>query len=136
MKSFKLMLSLMGAIAAAAITVTPLAAFAQTPQSQQSQEAPIELDQAQRTKFDQLQVEAIAQIEKVLTEQQRNQFAAGRENGRGFREVQNLTDPQKSQILAILEKFNDQIEQLLTAEQKEKIRQFQERSQQNQRKQR
>lgn len=125
------MLRLTGVIAAAAIAASPMAAFAQTPQSQQG-EPPIVLNQEQQAKLEQLQVRAIADIEAVLDDKQKAQFARGRENGQGFREVDDLSNDQRTKILAILENFNTQIGNLLTTEQKEKIREFQMRNQQNQ----
>lgn len=131
MNSIKLMLRFTGVIAAVAIAASPMAAFAQSQQSQQA-EPPIVLNQEQQAKLEQLQVRAIADIEAVLNDKQKAQFARGRETGTGFREVEELTDPQRTQILKILENFNTKISELLTTEQKEKIREFQRRNQQNQ----
>lgn len=125
------MLRFTGLIAAVAIAASPMAAFAQPQQSQQA-EPPIVLNQQQQAQLEKLQVKAIADIEAVLSKEQQAQFARGRETGTGFREVEDLTDPQRAQILKILENFNTKISELLTTEQKEKIREFQRRNQENQ----
>jgi hypothetical protein len=141
MTSSKLISVLLGIIAATAIATTPLAAFAQAPQPQPSTQAPqpqtkpssrprIVLSEEQQSKFEQIQVNAIAQIEKVLNADQKNQFAAGRENGQGLGAIQNLSDAQKSDIKKILEAANSDIGNILTQEQKDLIRQSQAGSQQ------
>ncbi|AFZ21700.1 hypothetical protein [Allocoleopsis franciscana] len=124
MNSFKPILRLAGVLAAAAITFTPLAAFAQTPQSQSSRTR-IVFSAEQQAKFEQLQTRTAAAIDNALTPEQRIQFAAARENGRGFGDIKNLTDAQKAQIQEILQSFNTEIGNLLTPEQKEQIRQNQ-----------
>jgi protein CpxP len=138
MNLFKVMLRLTGAIAAIAIATSPIAAFAQAPsqrpsqqQSQQS-EAPITLSQKQQAQFKAIQEKTLADIQGVLNEEQKAQFAAGMQSGEGFRAVKNLSDTQKTQIVAILQKFDAQIDNLLTPDQKAKIREFQQRNQQRQ----
>jgi Spy/CpxP family protein refolding chaperone len=130
MNSFNLMLRVTGAIAALAIAVTPIAAFAQPQQTQES-EPPIVLTQEQQAEFKRIQEKTIADIEGVLTEEQQAQFVTGMENGQGFRAVQDLSETQKTRILAILQAFDIQIGNLLTTEQKQKIQEYQMRNQQN-----
>lgn len=127
----KLLPMLAGAIATVAITSSSLTAFAQTPSPQapapstEGQRVRIRFTEEQQAKFQKLQTETIDQIEAVLTPAQKTQFAAGRENGTGLGAIQNLTDPQKSQIRTILQAFNSQIGDLLTVEQKQQIQQSQ-----------
>ena len=128
----KLLPMLAGAIATVAITTTSLSAFAQTPSPQtpapSTQPRPrprIVFTQEQQAKFELIQTNTIAKIEAVLTPAQKTQFAAGRENGKGLGAIDNLSDPQKSQIRTILQGFNSQIGELLTPEQKQQIQQSQ-----------
>jgi hypothetical protein len=128
----KLLPMLAGAIATVAITTTSLTAFAQTPSTPapapSTEERPrvrIRFTDEQQAKFLELQTQALTQIEAVLTPAQKTQFAAGRENGTGLGAIQNLTDPQKSQIRTILQAFNSKIGDLLTVEQKQQIQQSQ-----------
>lgn len=125
-------------IVAVAIAATPLAASAQSgqsrppAQSQQQRTAPrIVFSQDQQAKFEKLQADTIGKINAALTKEQQQQFAAGVQNGQGFKNVQNLSDEQKREIQGILEEFNVGIGNILTTEQKEQIRQFQQ-SQQSQ----
>ena len=126
----KLLPMLAGAIATVAITTTSLSAFAQTPSTQapapSTQRRPrIVFTQEQQAKFEEIQKNTIDKIEAVLTPPQKTQFAAGRESGKGLAAIENLTDPQKSQIRTILQGFNSQIGELLTPEQKQQIQQNQ-----------
>lgn len=131
MNSFQLMLRFTGVIAAVAIAATPFAVLAQTPQPQQPQQSEqntpprIVFSAEQQAQFEALQAKTIADIEAVLTQEQKAQFAAGRENGQGFKNVQNLTDAQKTQIQQLLVAFNTRIGQILTVEQKQQIQQYQ-----------
>lgn len=141
MTSSKLFSVLLGIIAATAIAATPLVAFAQASQPQPSTQAPqpqsspndrphIVLSEKQQAQFEEIQRNAIAQIEKVLTEEQRTQFTAARVNGQGLGGITNLTDPQKADIRKILEEANSSIGNILTQQQKDMIRQSQAGSQQ------
>lgn len=143
MNSFKLMLRFTGILAALAIAATPLTASAQTPpsqtqtpQNQQNRPPRIVLSQEQEDQFKRIEAEAIADINTVLSQEQKNQFAASRQNGRGFLAglggVQNLSDSQITRIQKVVDDFFAQFENILTREQKEQIERFQQ-SQQNQR---
>jgi hypothetical protein len=128
----KLLPMLAGAISTVALTLTSLTAFAQTPSPQtpapQTQTRPrprIVFSREQQAKFEEIQKNTIDKIEAVLTPPQKTQFAAGRESGKGLAAIENLTDPQKSQIRTILQGFNSQIGELLTPEQKQQIQQNQ-----------
>jgi Spy/CpxP family protein refolding chaperone len=126
-----------GVIATAAIAATPLIAFAQAqapaqapapataPATENKPRPRIVLSAEQQAEFEKIQNDTLTQIEGVLTPEQKTQFAAGRESGQGFGAIQNLTDPQKSQIRKILETFNGRIGAMLTPEQKQQIQQSQ-----------
>ncbi len=129
MKSFKPLLRLTGVIAAVAMAATPVAALAQG-NAQPNQARPrISFNQEQQAQFEKLQADTIAKINDTLSEQQRTQLEAGIQNGQGFNAVTDLSDAQKNQIRTILKDFNDGIGAILTAEQKEQIRQFQQNQQ-------
>ena len=133
----KFILKLTVVIAAVAIAATPLTASAQSrpsstpsPSQQQRTRVPrIVFSQDQQAKFEKLQADTLGKINAALTKEQQQQFAAGVQNGQGFKNVKNLSDDQKRQIQAILEEFNVGIGNILTAEQKEQIRQFQQTQQ-------
>lgn len=118
-----------GMIATGAIGINSLPAFSQTPApapapAQQAQPRQrIVLSQEQQAKFDELKTKTVTQIEAVLNAEQKAQFATGRENGQGLGQIKNLTDPQKSKIIEILQGFNAQIGNILTPEQKRQIEQ-------------
>lgn len=120
-----------GVITTAAIAATSLTAFAQAPPSQtpppaQTQARPrIVFSREQQAKFDDLKTKTITQIDAVLNGDQKKQFATGRENGSGLSAVQNLSDSQKTKIMGILQGFNSQIGDILTAEQKQQLEQSQ-----------
>ncbi|HAJ58009.1 MAG TPA: hypothetical protein DCP31_01025, partial [Cyanobacteria bacterium UBA8543] len=81
----KLVPMLIGVIAVATITTTPLAAFAQasSPQPQQTQPATprITLSAEQQKKFEELQASTISQIEAKLNPEQKKQYADARASG-------------------------------------------------------
>ncbi len=117
---------IVGVIAAAAISATPLTAFAQdtAPQSQPTRTR-IQLTPDQQTQFQQLEANAITAIEKILTAEQNTQFAQARQNGQGLNAIQGLTDDQKQGIVGVIENLNTQIGNLLTPEQIQQIEQGQ-----------
>ena len=130
--NFKLVPMLIGVIAATAIGVTPLAAFAQTPApSQPTQPARprITLSTDQQAQFEKLQAATLSQIEAVLNSKQKDQYATARKEGQGLIQalgaIEEVTEPQKTKIVAILQKFNSDIGNILTDEQKAQIRQSQ-----------
>lgn len=120
-----------GVIATAAIAATPLIAFAQAPAqapapaTENKPRPRIVLSAEQQAEFEKIQSDTLSQIEGVLTPEQKAQFAAGRESGQGFGAIQNLTDPQKTQIRTILQTFNTRIGGMLTPQQREQIQQGQ-----------
>ena len=123
-----------GAIAAAAIAATPLAAFAQT-QAPSSNERPrIVFDKKQQADFEQIQARTFTAIEAVLKPEQKAQFVAQKETLgiRALQAVKDLDESQTTQIRTILQKANSDIGDLLTQEQKNQIREWQMRNQPNQ----
>lgn len=124
-----------GVITTAAIAATSLTAFAQAPPAQKppTQTTPaqtpprsrIVFSQEQQAKFEEIKTETVTKIDEVLNAEQKKQFATGRENGQGLGAVQNLSDTQKTKIMGILQAFNSQIGNILTAEQKQQIEQSQ-----------
>lgn len=125
----KLLPMFAGIIATGAIGITSLPAFSQTPApapapaASPQQRTRIVLTQEQQAKFDELKTKTVTQIEAVLNAEQKAQFATGREDGKGLGAIQNLSDAQKSKIIEILQGFNAQIGNILTAEQKQQIEQ-------------
>jgi len=116
---------LVGVIAAAAISATPLAAFAQDQAPQPEQRVRIQLTPAQQTQFQQLEANAITAIENLLNADQKNQFAQARQNGQGLNAIQGLTEEQKEGIVGVIENLNTDIGRLLTPEQIQQIEQGQ-----------
>jgi Spy/CpxP family protein refolding chaperone len=133
MMKLKLVPMFTGVIAAGAIAATPLVAFAQTQQPQPTQSQPaqtrIELTPDQKTQFEAIQTKAITEIEKILTPAQKTQYSTAREGGQGVIQglgaIENISDTQKNQIMAILQTANSEIENMLTPEQKQQIQQIQ-----------
>ena len=129
----KLVPMLIGVIAVATITTTPLAAFAQaqSPQPQQAQppRPRITLSAEQQAKFEQLQASTVSLIEAKLSPEQKKQYAAARAGGGGLIQslgaIKDVSESQKSEIVGILQNFNNQIGELLTADQKKLIQQSQ-----------
>jgi hypothetical protein len=131
----KLVPMLIGVLAVAAITTTPLAAFAQAqapaPQRQQNQQARprITLSAEQQAEFEKLQASIVSQIEAKLNPEQKKQYADARASGGGLIQslgaIKNVSESQKSDIVEILQNFNTEIGKILTTEQKELIEQSQ-----------
>jgi Spy/CpxP family protein refolding chaperone len=132
----KLISVFVGAAAAMALVVTPLAALAQAQQtparpapqtpSRPTQARPrIQLSQEQQSKFEDIQKQARTEIEAILTAEQKQQLAAAIQSGQGLGGIQNLSDTQKTRIMAVLQSANDKIGNILTPEQKQQIEQSQ-----------
>jgi hypothetical protein len=120
-----------GVIATAAVAATSLPAFAQAPPAPapaSTQNRPrIVFTQEQQAKFEDIKTKTVTEIESVLNGDQKKQFATGRENGEGLGAVKDLSEPQKTKIMGILQAFNSKIGDILTAEQKQQIEQSQPR---------
>lgn len=104
------------------------------------------LTQAQQTRLREIRQNTRTQIEGVLTQEQKDQLRAAAEarrtqrqagqpgqrlgrQGRGFASL-NLTEDQKNRIRAIKESSKQQMEAVLTSEQRTKIQQFRQNMQQ------
>lgn len=124
MKKLKIMPLLTGTLVAAAIAVTPLAALAQAQgqgsQPSQSANSEIVLSPEQQAKFKEIREQTLAQIQKVLTPAQMNQFK--KEGPMG---VQNLSDGQKTELQKIFETYIGSIRGILTKEQLQQLEQAQ-----------
>lgn len=113
---------LAGVIATVVIAATPLVAAAQAQSPQAAQDRPrIVLSEQQQQQFEQLQANAIAQIQGILDEEQKAQFTTGLQNGQGLGAVNNLSEQQVTQIQTVLNNFNTQIGEILTPDQKRQI---------------
>ena len=129
----KLVPMLIGVIAVATITTTPISAFAQasSPQPQQTQpDRPrITLSAEQQKKFEELQASTISQIEEKLNPEQKKQYADARASGgtliQSLGAIQEVSESQKSEIVEILQNFNTKIGDILTPDQKKLIEQSQ-----------
>ena len=89
-------------LVAVALVATPIAAFAQNPQA-----APgLQPIQQQQSKVNQIEADALAEIEELLTPEQLNQYKRARRRGAGIipglEEIQNLSDKQQSEINRII----------------------------------
>lgn len=119
MKRLKIKLLFAGALVAAAIAVTPLAGFAQQ-QQRQSGGPEIVLSQDQQKQIAEIRKLTLAQIQKVLSPAQMNQF-----KDKGPMGIQNLTEGQKKQLEGIFQSYIASIQGVLTEEQLQQIEQAQ-----------
>ncbi len=103
-------------LAAAIILATPSLTLAQFPQPARPPQPPSQLQQ-QQSRINQIQAEAITQIEALLSPEQQNQYKSARRRGagivEGLNEVQNLSEDQRSDINEITRKTSRQILNLL-----------------------
>ncbi|MEP0886150.1 hypothetical protein NDI49_31945 [Trichocoleus sp. ST-U3] len=103
-------------VVAAIILATPSTALAQLPQSPRPPQPPSPLQQ-QQARINQIQAEAITQIEALLSPEQQNQYKSARRRGagivEGLNEVQNLSEDQRTDINEITRKTSRQILNLL-----------------------
>jgi hypothetical protein len=126
MMKLKFLPLIVGVIAAAAISATPLTAFAQdTAPQPETTTTRIRLSDQQQAQFQQLEANAITAIENLLNAEQKTQFAQARQNRQGLNAIQGLTEEQKQGIVAVIENLNNEIGKLLTPEQIQQIEQSQ-----------
>lgn len=131
----KLMSLFAGAIALSA-AISPIAVNAQTAAPQPSncagatkgmgKMAGINLSAEQRAQMEQIRTETRAQIEGVLTPEQRQQWQAATQNGqrrRGAMAALNLSQAQQTQIRQIMESSRDRATAVLTPEQRQQVEQ-------------
>jgi periplasmic protein CpxP/Spy len=153
-------LSLIASAVALTLTTTSFAVKAQTSSASplllaQAQEqgprqgkkafwSELGLTEAQQTRLKEIRRNTRTQIEGVLTQEQKNQLQAAVEarggqagqpgqrlgrGGKGFANL-NLTEDQKSRIQAIKESSKQQMDAVLTPEQRTKLQQFRQNMQQ------
>ena len=88
--------------------------------------AGINLTSEQQAKFDQMRDSVDSQIEGILTPQQQQHFRRVRELRQELRqemEALNLSEDQKKQMHSFMRANRDQMDNILTDEQKQKLRQ-------------
>jgi Spy/CpxP family protein refolding chaperone len=118
MKTLKIMPLVMGVLVAAAITVSPLAAMAET--QQPSSRGEITLSQEQQAKFQDIRKRTISEIAQVLTPEQMEAFKKDGPQG-----LTNLSGTQKTQLQKIFQSYLKSIEGILTKEQLQQMQQAQ-----------
>ncbi|WP_017316334.1 Spy/CpxP family protein refolding chaperone [Mastigocladopsis repens] len=87
------------------------------------------LTDEQKAKIKEIRSNARAEMDKILTEQQREQLKTAMQNrqGKGDRFASlNLTDQQKNQMRQLMQSQKTQIEAILTPQQKEQLQKYRE----------
>jgi Spy/CpxP family protein refolding chaperone len=140
MMKLKLMPVLAGVIALT-VTAAPLAVKAEPnqlnqplpKQAQNRRGAEVELTQQQKDKLVQIRSDTRAQIEKILTPQQREQFKAAMQSPQGRQAAfaaMNLSPKQQTELREVMQSAQTRVEAILTPEQRQQIQQsIQERRQ-------
>ncbi|MBW4632902.1 MAG: P pilus assembly/Cpx signaling pathway, periplasmic inhibitor/zinc-resistance associated protein [Iphinoe sp. HA4291-MV1] len=85
------------------------------------------LTDEQKTKIKEIRRSTRAEVDKILTEQQRKQLKTvmrNREAGRRAFDSLNLSDDQKNQLRQVMQSQKTQIEAVLTTEQKEQLQKY------------
>ncbi|NJN87206.1 MAG: hypothetical protein HC881_14035 [Leptolyngbyaceae cyanobacterium SL_7_1] len=125
---FKWMVALIGGVAAIGFTVAPFVgrAYAQDalPPILEVMEQ-LNLTDTQRTQLEQIWQETRAEMEAILSVEQREQFRSTFENGGNFREAaaaMNLTDEQRTELRSIMSSTRDEAAAVLTDEQRQELR--------------
>lgn len=131
----KLMQLIAGALALT-VAAAPLSVKAQPNQSSQaapgqaqnrSQFGGLELTEQQKNQFAQIRRDTRAQIEKVLTQEQRKQFQSAIQSGKGRQTpfaAMNLSSEQQTQIQTIMQSAKSRAEAILTPQQRQQIQQY------------
>lgn len=86
----------------------------------------IELSQQQQTQLTQIRTQTRAQIENVLTSEQRDRFQAAIQQGKGFQNAiasMQLSSNQQNQLRTILQSAQRQVTSIITPEQRLQIAQ-------------
>ena len=129
-------------VLALTVAAAPLAVKADNqsnqPSSGQAQNKPrfagVELTQQQKDQMEQIRRDTRAQIEQILTPQQREQFKTAMQNRQGGRAAfaaMNLSPEQQTQMRTIMQSSKSRAEAVLTVEQRQQIQKYrQERRQQ------
>jgi periplasmic protein CpxP/Spy len=85
------------------------------------------LTDAQKAQMAEIRRETKAQMEAILTPQQREQLQTARQNRQGKRQVWrnlNLTDAQRNQMRQIMQTQKSKMEAILTSEQRQRLEEF------------
>lgn len=134
--NIKLLPLLAGAISLSLSTATVLPAFAQvnTPDkpTPQFRSDILNLTPEQQAKMQQIRQSSQAQIDNILTAEQKTKLRAAKENGENRRQVfasLNLTTEQRSQMQEIKRSSREQMDAILTPEQRQQMQQHQQRHQ-------
>ncbi len=129
-------------VLALTVAAAPLAVKAENqvnqPFPKQAQDKPgfagVELTQTQKDQMEQIRRDTRAQIEKILTPQQQEQFKTAMQNRQGGRAAfaaMNLSPEQQTKMQTIIQSSKSRAEAVLTAEQRQQIQKYiQERRQQ------
>lgn len=122
MKTLKILPLITGALIAAAIAMSPVAALAQGQGQgqQQQQSTEIVLSPEQQAKFKEIRSQTLASIAEVLTPAQMELFQK-----EGPMALKDLSDSQKTELQKIFETYIGSIRGILTQEQLRQIEQAQ-----------
>ncbi len=132
--NIKLLPLLVGAVSLSLSAATVLPAFAQvnepaapTERSQFRKQNILNLTPEQREKMQQIRQSSQAQIDNILTAEQKAKLKAARENRENPRQVfasLNLTAQQRSQMQEIKRSSREQMDAILTPEQRQQLQQY------------
>jgi len=132
--NIKLLPLLAGAVSLSLAAATAVPAFAQantpaapTERSQFRKQNILNLTPEQREKMQQIRQSSRAQIDKILTAEQKARLNAARKNGENPRQVfasLNLTAAQRSQMQEIKRSSREQMDAILTPEQRQQLQQY------------
>lgn len=138
--NIKLLPLLAGAVSLSLSAANVLPAFAQantpaapTERSQFRKQNILNLTPEQQEKMQQIRQSRQAQIENILTAEQKAKLKAARENGENPRQVfasLNLTAEQRSQMQEIKRSSREQVNAILTPEQRQQLQQHQQQRRQ------
>ncbi|NMG21151.1 Spy/CpxP family protein refolding chaperone [Brasilonema bromeliae] len=80
----------------------------------------------QKAKIKEIRTNTRTEVDKILTEQQREQLKTARQNrqGKGGFAALNLSDDQKNQLKQVMQSQKTQIEAVLTPEQKQQLQKY------------
>ncbi|WP_026733662.1 Spy/CpxP family protein refolding chaperone [Fischerella sp. PCC 9605] len=134
-------LFLIAGAAALSLTAIPFAVKAETTSSSslilaQTTETPVRekgpfqrlgLTDAQKNQMEEIRRNTRAEIDRILTPEQRQQLETARQNRQGKRQVWrnlNLTEEQRTQMQQIMQSKRSQMEAVLTPEQKQQLQEF------------
>lgn len=94
----------------------------------------LNLTQEQKNKMAEIHKNTRAEIDKILTQEQKDKFKAAMQNRQGMQaafEAMNLSEDQKTKMQEIRETSRKQMQEVLTTEQKQKIREMMQQKMRN-----